>query len=473
MNDRHKNDRNTNDRRKTLARRLVTALAAAALAAVALVGAAKPAAAHSGDQSYLYLDIGKNTVAGHIEAPLKDINKVFNLKIVGDTQQATALLLASEAPLKEYFAKHLELGAGGKKWPITFTETRLFYSDLPEQDGNYAMFFFTADAGSDIVPRAIESRFDPFFDEIPGRDSLVLIGNDWSGGVIENSHGVFGRYDSGSRNLVLNLGDTGWFKNVKASAKLGLNHIRTGPDHILFVLVLVLPSVLVFAGRWRPTKSFRASLWRVLKVVTMFTLAHSITFTLAGLDLLPLPPTKVIEAVIAISIAAAALHNLRPIFPNKEWLISFAFGLFHGLGFAGLVATLDVPRSTQLVSLLGRNIGIEIGQSIVVLLVFPALFLLRRTRYFRPFFVTASIVLTVISISWMIERLFEVDLGVSNRVDPVVEFPRVLIPLAICTVIAAVANRLEHRKNRLLTAVDTVPLGRSTAPATDDALTNA
>jgi hypothetical protein len=462
-----------NDRRKTFTRRFVSALAAVGLAAVALVGAAKPAAAHSGDQSYLYLDIAKNAVAGHIEAPLKDINKVFNVKIVGNTEEATALLLASEAPLKEYFAKHLDLGFGGKKWPIKFTETRLFYSDLPEQDANYAMFFFTADVGTDTVPRSIESRFDPFFDEIPGRDSLVLIGNDWSGGVIENSHGVFGRYDGGSRTLVLNLGDTGWFKNVKASAKLGLNHIRTGPDHILFVLVLVLPSVLVFAGRWRPTKSFRTSLWRVLKVVTMFTLAHSITFTLAGLDLLPLPPTKVIEAVIAVSIAAAALHNLRPVFPNKEWLISFAFGLFHGLGFAGLVKTLDVPRSTQLLSLLGRNIGIEIGQSLVVLLVFPALFLLRRTRYFRSCFVAASVLLTAISLGWMIERLFTVDLGISDRVDPVVEFPRVLIPIAIGTLVAAILNRVEHRKNRLLAVVDTVPLGRPVPTAPDAELTNA
>jgi hypothetical protein len=462
-----------NDRDMSLTRRFVSALAIVCLAAVALVGAAKPAAAHSGDQSYLYLDIGKNAIAGHIEAPLKDINKVFNLKIVGNTEEATKLLLASEAPLKDYFSKHLDLGAAGKKWPIRFTETRLFYSNLPEQDGNYAMFFFTADLGNETVPRSIDSRFDPFFEEIPGRDSLVLIANDWNGGVIDNTHGVFGRYDGGSRTLVLNLGDTGWFKNFKASAKLGLNHIRTGPDHILFVLVLVLPSVLVFAGRWRPTKSFRASLWRVLKVVTMFTLAHSITFTLAGLKLLPLPSTKVIEAVIAVSIAAAALHNLKPIFPNKEWLISFAFGLFHGLGFAALVAALEVPRSTQLLSLLGRNVGIEIGQSIVVLLVFPALFLLRRTRYFRPFFVTASIVLTVISLSWMVERLFDVDLGVSSRVDPVVKFPRVLIPILIGTLIAAVLNRMEHRKNRLLSSVDTIPLGRNAAPVADDALTNA
>ena len=97
------------------------------------------------------------------------------------------------------------------------------------------------------------------------------------------------------------------------------------------------------------------------------------------------------------------------------------------MGFASLVEGLDVPRSTQLLSLLGRNIGIEIGQTTVVLLLFPGLFLLRRTRYFKGFFSAVSILLAAISVGWMIERLFTVELRVSSWVDPVVELPRALI----------------------------------------------
>jgi len=148
--------------------------------------------------------------------------------------------------------------------------------------------------------------------------------------------------------------------------RLGVDHIRTGPDHILFVPVLLLPAVLVFNTIWRPAENFGASLWRITRVVSMFTVAHTITFSLAGLDILPLPPSKFVEAIIAISIAAAAIHNLRPIAQNKEWLIAFAFGLFHGMGFAGLVDGLEVSQSTKLLSLLGRNLGIEIGQTVVV-----------------------------------------------------------------------------------------------------------
>jgi len=148
--------------------------------------------------------------------------------------------------------------------------------------------------------------------------------------------------------------------------RLGVDHIRTGPDHILFVPVLLLPAVLVFNTIWRPAENFGASLWRITRIVSMFTVAHTITFSLAGLDILPLPPSKFVEAIIAISIAAAAIHNLRPIAQNKEWLIAFAFGLFHGMGFAGLVDGLEVSQSTKLLSLLGRNLGIEIGQTVVV-----------------------------------------------------------------------------------------------------------
>jgi HupE / UreJ protein len=315
-------------------RRIVVLLVAAVGATLASLTFAGPASAHNGNQSYLYLDITDKVLAGRIEAPVRDLNKALGLNIGGTDDEVSAAMSASLPAIAAYFGKHLRIGANGNDWPITFTRAERFFSGLPEQDANYGLFFFEADVTSDTVPRQLNVTFDPFFDELD-RDGLLLISNDWKAGLIDNSHTVNSRFDKGSRSQVIDLGDTGWFKNFKASGKLGVNHIRTGPDHILFVLVLLLPSVLVFArGRWQPTQSFGASLWRVLKVVTMFTLAHSITFTLAGLDILPLPSSRIVESIIAISIAAAALHNLRPIFPNKEWAISFLFGLFHGLCIA-------------------------------------------------------------------------------------------------------------------------------------------
>jgi len=205
----------------------------------------------------------------------------------------------------------------------------------------------------------------------------------------------------------------------------------------------------VFAGGWQPTPSFLGALWRVLKIATFFTIAHSITFTLAGMGWLPLPPAKLVESIIALSIAAAAIHNLHPIFPNREWALSFAFGLFHGMGFASLVASLEVSRTSQLVSLLGRNVGIEIGQVVVILVSFPALFLLRRTSLYQPFLTIGSAVLAVLSLSWMIERIFEVDLGTDAVVGAVVQLPRAYVIAALLTVVAYGIYRLEAGRGAL------------------------
>ena len=205
---------------------------------------------------------------------------------------------------------------------------------------------------------------------------------------------------------------------------------------------------------WQPSPSFGYSLLRIVLVATMFTIAHSITFTLAGLDYLPLPPSKLTESVIALSIALAALHNLRPILGHREWLIAFVFGLFHGMGFAGLVEELDISRTTQLVSLLGRNVGIEIAQLIIIAVTFPMLFILRRTRVYMPLFYVVSVALAVLSSVWIVERVFEVDAGINRLVDATLEWPRALWVMVVLTAVAAIYFEIERRADRLL------PVGR-------------
>ena len=136
--------------------------------------------------------------------------------------------------------------------------------------------------------------------------------------------------------------------------------------------------------------------------------------------------------------------------PNREWLISFVFGLFHGMGFASLVSGLDVSRGTQLISLLGRNIGIEIGQAVVVVVLFPLLFLLRRLPLYRPIFVAGSIILAILALGWAIERSLEVDLGVDTLVDPVFVYPRIFVLVAIATAGAAALYLRQQRADALL-----------------------
>jgi hypothetical protein len=423
-------------------RRLLTTV----ILATTLLGlTASSAQAHSGVQSYLYLDVTTDELGGRVEMPFGDLRTVFGLSLDGDEDAILEELRLNEDALAAYVKEHFEIGADGERFDYEFTTIEL----LPAE-GGYALVYFLVDLPSADVPRVLDIGFDPFFDDIDDRDALLLIANDWQSGVIDNGEEVLLGFDTGARERTIDLGAGSQWNNFTASIGLGVDHIQTGPDHILFVLVLLLPSVLVFTTIWRPVDTFGASLWRIVKIVSMFTVAHSITFAFAGLEILPLPPSRLVESVIAASIAITALHNLHPIVKNREWAIAFGFGLFHGMGFASLVGGLDVSQGTKSISLLGRNVGIEIGQTVVVLLLFPALFLLRRTRWYRPLFVAASIVLAIVAFGWMIERLFVVDLKVGKVVDPILEFPRSLLLVVVLTSAAAVAYLTERRAGRLL-----------------------
>lgn len=208
--------------------------------------------------------------------------------------------------------------------------------------------------------------------------------------------------------------------------KSGIYHIWIGFDHILFLLALLLPSVLRFRSKkgevtgfdlnnkgWEPVDRLKPALMNVVKIVTFFTIAHSITLCLAAFEIISLP-SRLIESIIAISIALAAIHNIYPRFSGKEWLIAFVFGLFHGFGFASVLAERGLVGNYLGLSIFGFNLGVEIGQLAIILLVFPILYLLRKTFLYPKIRVFGSIILILFSLYWFIERAFDVDFPVGK-----------------------------------------------------------
>jgi len=410
-----------------------------ALATAALFVAttfASPAAAHLRGQSYVYLDVGESALSGRVELPLVDIEAVFGIEFNDNGPDVEVLLQQNAEILIQFAAATLSIGTETEQWQVTFSGVELLSQDFLKAGLGFAVLPFVVEVPGGTVPRQLTVGFDAFLDEIEGRDAVLLIANDWKGGVIENEAVPLFAFDPGNRIETIDLGNTGQWQNFTASIKLGLDHIRTGSDHIFFILVLLLPAVLIFANGWNPADSFGSALWRVTKIATMFTVAHSITLSLAGLGLLPLPPARILETIIALSIAVAALHNLRPIAANREWGLAFGFGLFHGMGFASLVGSLDTSRGTQLISLAGRNLGIELAQLLVIGLVFPGLFIMRRTIAYRPFFVAGSLGLALVASVWAFERALESDTGMSKRIDSVILFPRSLGLVALFSVFA-------------------------------------
>lgn len=180
---------------------------------------------------------------------------------------------------------------------------------------------------------------------------------------------------------------TGWLDFIK----LGIEHILTGYDHLLFLLALL-------AG----ARGFLS----VVKIVTAFTLAHSVTLTLAALGLVTIPD-RIIEPLIAATIIWVALENLLSAAPDRRrWMWSFGFGLVHGLGFAAALGEIDLKGAALVRALVGFNAGVEIGQLVFVVIALPLLTLLSRGRGATLTPRIASIAAAVMGTYWFIERVF-------------------------------------------------------------------
>jgi len=156
--------------------------------------------------------------------------------------------------------------------------------------------------------------------------------------------------------------------------------------------------------------SFRAALTDVLKIVTAFTVAHSITLSLSALEILRLP-SRFVESGIAASVVLAAVNNLVRVLEEDRWTAAFALGLLHGFGFSATLMDLGLPRKNLVLTLFGFNLGVEIGQMCVVAAFLPLAFLARRTdAYRRVGLIAGSAVIAVIATIWFVERAFVVKI---------------------------------------------------------------
>jgi hydrogenase/urease accessory protein HupE len=178
--------------------------------------------------------------------------------------------------------------------------------------------------------------------------------------------------------------------SIVAFFRLGIEHILTGFDHLLFLLALIL-----CGGR----------LASLLAIVSSFTLAHSITLALAVLDVVSLPPW-LIEPVIALSIIYVSAENIffeRA--ASQRWAVSFGFGLVHGFGFAGALLELELPKEALVGSLLSFNVGVEVGQGMVIGILVPTLAWLRRFDWEQRGVTTLSALVLTAGIALLLERV--------------------------------------------------------------------
>ncbi len=198
---------------------------------------------------------------------------------------------------------------------------------------------------------------------------------------------------------------------------LGMSHIREGTDHLLFLLVLLLPAPLLAVGaRWSRVASVRQSLSHLVGIVTAFTLGHSLTLTLAAMNFVHVP-VRPVEVLIAVSILVSALHALTPIFPGREAWIAAFFGLIHGLAFATTLERLGLSRWDRVAGILAFNLGIETMQLVVVAFILPSLLLMSRTRAYPLLRICGAALALIASVAWIGERLWRIQTPVDAVIN--------------------------------------------------------
>ncbi len=317
----------------------------------------------------------------------------------------------------DYILKNLKFTSASGNHDLIFTGT-----DILDLGGNDFILFNFDMTNMNPVPSEMDIYDEIFVQEISGQESLLHIERNWKTGVLANEALPSLIYGPNSTNQTLNIEEGSVFTGFMAMVKSGIYHIWIGLDHILFLIALLIPSVVVYRpkdpkGSWMGIKytdfntqnSFKTALWSVVKIITIFTLAHSVTLSLAALEVINLS-SRLVESIIAVSIAMAAYHNITPFLNKREWLIILVFGLFHGFGFASVLAEQSRGGEYLVYSLVGFNIGVEIGQLTIIFLAFPILWFLSKSKVYPAILVGFSLALIAIATYWVIERAFDIDL---------------------------------------------------------------
>ena len=354
------------------------------LAAIAL-GMAGAASAHQVNLSTARVILkGNRTV--HVEIGLKgsDADRLAATKIF-DTQRDRvdpALVGVSAMPIIAYVSAHVAVTGGDGK-PCEPGAATL----VPDGDGVLFRNSFSCRA----APGDIVYRSTVLTDTDPSARQVVLVG--------EGDNAPQALLDAVNTTVTLSAPAPSLLSTLQRYLVTGIEHIFLGYDHIAFLVAVVL-----WARRLVP----------VVKIVTAFTIAHSITLSLATLNVVVVPAT-IVEPAIAASIVYVAMENFFTRNIDGRWRVTFAFGLIHGFGFAGALREIGLPTNAVVTALAAFNIGVEIGQVAIVSIVVPALIALDRlmavdrTKPVRvaPLVYALSALITVLGSYWFLTRVFE------------------------------------------------------------------
>jgi hypothetical protein len=356
-----------------------------------------PAYAHKPSDSYLMLSVEGDRLTGQWDIALRDLDYAIGLDADGNGEITWGEVKAKHNEIAAYALTRLAIATDDVGCPMRVTEHLIDH----HSDGAYEVMRFAVECPA--PPWVLTIKYNLLFDLDPQHRGLLRL---------EEQGRTHTAIFSPERNTwQLESQSIGLGRQFIEFFNTGVWHIWTGFDHILFLCALLLPAVLEHgAGKWRAVATFRQAFFEVLGIVTAFTVAHSITLSLAVLGFVTLP-SRLIESAIAASVVVAALNNLYPLIEKRLWMVAFAFGLVHGLGFANVLTDLQLPRSALAASLVSFNLGVEAGQLAIVATFLPLAYLSRRSwLYPRAALGLGSSCIAAIASVWLIERSLNVSI---------------------------------------------------------------
>ena len=386
--------------------RITTKILLSAILAPLLLSLSSTASAHRLGEGYVFINIGENHVHGEITVTLRDLDRVLALDTDGDGIVSDEEFASARDRVYDYVASNVTIGGARGENVVRLGSASLQSLDV----GRFVAIEYDS-AELDVNQDLVVGYSMVFEADSSHRGFLVIQSNAVTGESWEGEGEELLIFTPGAQERVLPVDGVSSWTSFGDFLIHGVWHIWIGLDHILFLVALVLPAVLVREGsEWQPVTGIRSTFWEVVKIVTLFTIAHTITLTLATLSIVELP-SRLVESVIAASVAFAALNNVYPILRKGIGYVVFTFGLFHGFGFASVLQNLIISPKTMVLDLLGFNLGVEIGQIAIVAVVVPILFAIRNQRFYIPLVLrSGSALIGVLAMLWLAERSLDIEL---------------------------------------------------------------
>ena len=351
---------------------------------ILLLVLAPAALAHTPDTSYCRIAIGTHDVKFKFTFDLSTLQRITALDSNGDDQISRQEAEAAAPAICSFLKQHIYLDLNQREAEFAEAEPFVWPDDsvtaIPKSDYGQRLLSFSFRNPTLSAPEDVTVTFD-FFEQL-GAAHTVLGTFVCSG---REDEVIFTRFEPDY------LYDTGYatpvLEQMAQYFKLGVKHIFLGYDHIAFLMALL------FVRRFID----------LLKIITAFTVAHTLTLALAVLHIVKLPGPWV-EIAIAVTIMYVAAENLWRGDTSHRWRLTFAFGLIHGFGFANVLCELGLPSSGLARSLLSFNLGVEAGQIVIVGFLWPALWFVTRQKWSPQFRVAASIAIFLLGTLWFVER---------------------------------------------------------------------